>query len=243
MEKGTGGGWTKSYDGWTDANPDEQETHSELWYSHTNDITTTSTTLYTMKALLLCCIIHASLAFVTPNLNFYAYPSTALFAKKSKKKKRPKDSTIAVNRAAYRNYEVIDTLECGISLLGTEVKSIREGKMNLKDGFVKASQDGRGCTLHNVHISKHRMSGEYFQHEETRVRPLLVHKEQARKLKQQTEKDGMTMVPVKAYFNEQNKVKIMIGICKGKNVRDKRQTIKEREAKRETSRMVKNFRL
>jgi SsrA-binding protein len=197
-----------------------------------------------MRVLLLCTLIYASLAFAPASVTSRnALSATALFAKSGKKKKKVKDNMITVNRLAYRNYEIVDTLEAGISLLGTEVKSIREGKMNLRDGFVKASKDGRGCMLHNVHISKHRMSGEYFQHEEMRPRPLLVHRSQARKLKQQTEADGMTMVPLKAYFNDQNKIKIEIALCRGKNTRDKRQTIKERESKRETSRMMKTFRV
>lgn len=168
---------------------------------------------------------------------------TSLFAKSGKKKKKPKDGTIAQNRLAYRNYEIIDTLEAGISLKGTEVKSIRDGKLNLRDGYCRAHRDGRGISMFNVHIGKHSMSGEYFQHEERRVRPLLVHKEEARRLKKQTEATGMTMVPLKAYFNKDNKVKIQIALCRGKNTRDKRQTIKERESKREASRMMKNFRV
>jgi len=160
-----------------------------------------------------------------------------------KKKKKANDNTITVNRLAYRNYEIIETLEAGISLVGTEVKSIRDGKMNLRDGYIRPDIKGRGCDLYNVHIGKHSMSSEFFQHEERRVRRLLLHKEQTRKLKQKVDQQGMTIVPLKAYFNDGNKVKLEIALVKGKNVRDKRQTIKEREAKRETSRMVKNFRL
>lgn len=168
---------------------------------------------------------------------------TQLFAKSGKKKKKPKDTTICVNRQARRNYEIVDTMEAGISLVGTEVKSIREGKMNLVDGYVRPSKNGRECELFNVHISKHSQSAEYFNHEERRPRKLLVHKEEARRLLQQTERQGMTIVPLKAYFNDQNKVKIQIGLCRGKNVRDKRQDLKERDAKREANRMVKNFRI
>ena len=169
--------------------------------------------------------------------------TTLLHARSGKKKTKPKDNTIAVNRLAYRNYEIIDTLEAGISLKGSEVKSIRDGKMNLRDGYVRPSKNGRSCTLYNVHIGKHTMTSEYFQHEERRPRPLLVHKEQACKLLQQTEQQGMTIVPVKAYYNEDNRIKVQIALCKGKNVRDKRQTIKERDAKREERRIIKNFRL
>jgi SsrA-binding protein len=137
----------------------------------------------------------------------------------------------------------VDTLEAGISLKGTEVKSIRDGKMNLQDAFVKVEKNGRSCTLMSCHIGKHTMSGSYFQHEERRPRPLLVHKYEARKLLQKTEKSGMTIVPLKAYFNDDNKVKIQIALARGKNVRDKRNDIKERDLKRETSRIIKNFRL
>jgi SsrA-binding protein len=167
----------------------------------------------------------------------------ALFAKSGTKKKKPKDTTIAVNRQARRNYEIVETLEAGISLLGSEVKSIRDGKMNLRDGYVKPSKDGRGCTLMNVHIGKHSMTGPFFQHDERRPRELLVHKEEARKLKAKVEKTGYTMVPIKAYFNDDNKIKILIGLARGKNVRDKRTDIKNRDAKREENRIIKNFRV
>lgn len=166
-----------------------------------------------------------------------------LNAKSGKKKKKPKGNRICVNRQARRNFEIVDTLEAGISLQGTEVKAIREGKMNLQDAFVKPSKNGRSCTLMNCHIGKHTMSASYFQHEERRPRPLLVHKYEARKLLQKTEKSGMTIVALKAYFNDDNKVKIQIGLAKGKNVRDKRNDIKEREMKRETGRIMKNFRV
>lgn len=166
-----------------------------------------------------------------------------LNVKSGKKKKKPKGNTICVNRQARRNFEIVDTLEAGISLKGTEVKSIREGKMNLQDAFVKTSQNGRSCMLMNCHIGKHSMSAAYFQHEERRPRPLLVHKYEARKLLQKTEKSGMTIVALKAYFNNDNKVKIQIALAKGKNVRDKRNDIKERDMKRETGRIMKSFRL
>jgi SsrA-binding protein len=169
---------------------------------------------------------------------------TALFAKSGTKKKKTPDRTVAVNRIAYRNYEIIDTLEAGISLLGTEVKSIREGKLNLRDGYVKPSKNGRSCVLHNVHVAKCQYVGaEYFQHEEKRPRALLIHSSQARKFLQQTEQQGMTVIPLKAYWNEGNKLKIEIALCRGKNVRDKRATIQAREVQRETNRIIKNFRL
>jgi SsrA-binding protein len=158
------------------------------------------------------------------------------------KKKKDKGNTITVNKLAFRNYEVIEKWEAGISLLGTEVKSIRDGKMNIRDGFVKPNKNGRSCTLLGVHIGKHATAGEFFQHDERRPRDLLLNKKESRKLLQQTDRmPGMTIVPLKAYWNEQNKVKFEIGLCRGKNVRDKREDIKEREGKREENRMIKNF--
>ena len=200
-------------------------------------------------ALLLLAMIHSSESFLThfpgARISSITNPSTTcLFLAKSNKKKKPKSNVIALNRIAYRNYEIIETIEAGISLTGTEVKSIRDGKMNIRDVFVRAPLGGgRGLILFNVHIGKHSMSAEYFQHEERRARTLLVHKEEARKWKQRIEQDGMTIVPLKAYFSEQNKVKMEIALCRGKNVRDKREDIKAREAKREDNRIIKNFRI
>lgn len=114
--------------------------------------------------------------------------------------------------------------------------------MNLRDGFVRPDKTGRGVSLHNVHIGKHA-TAEYFNHEERRVRPLLLRKEECRKLRREVEIKGMTIVPLKAFYNDNNMVKIEIGLCRGKNVRDKRNAIKDREAKRDADRMVKNFRL
>jgi len=139
-------------------------------------------------------------------------------------------------------HQVLETWEAGISLVGTEVKSIRDGKMNIRDGFVKPDKNGRSCTLINVHIGKHANAGEFFQHDERRPRPLLLHKQEAKRILQKTERiPGMTMVPLKAYWSDGDRVKFEIGLCRGKNVRDKRQDIQEREGKREANRMIKNF--
>ncbi|KAL9191302.1 hypothetical protein ACHAXT_001008 [Thalassiosira profunda] len=171
------------------------------------------------------------------------FPGAPLHLKKGgTKKKKVKGNTITVNKLAFRNYEVLETWEAGIALVGTEVKSIRDGKMNIRDGFIKPSKNGRSCTLMNVHIGKHSTAGEFFQHEERRPRDLLLHKEEARRLLQKSDRmPGMTIVPLKAYWNDGNKVKFEIGLCRGKNVRDKRQDIKDREGKREANRMIKNF--
>jgi SsrA-binding protein len=159
------------------------------------------------------------------------------------KKKKTKDSTITTNRLAYRNYELLETFEAGVSLVGTEVKAIRmKGSMNLRDGYVKCNKFGQ-ASLHNVHIAKFENAGAYFQHEEKRVRRILLHKHETRKLAQKTENPGMTVVPIKAYFSDNNKVKLLLALCKGKNTRDKRATIQARDAKREENRIIKTFRV
>lgn len=167
---------------------------------------------------------------------------TTLKAKKKNKKPSNTNPIIATNRQARRNYEVITTFDAGISLLGSEIKAIRDGKMNIRDGFVRPDKVGRGMSLYNVHIGKHT-TGDYFNHEERRVRPLLLRSEECRKLRKEVEIKGMTIVPLKAFLNEKNLVKIQIGLCRGKNVRDKRDAIKEREMKRDTDRMMKSFRV
>ena len=220
----------------------------------------TAATFAAALLLLYCCVVGisccscAQAAFLSPITQRNAItiisvpltrplPAAPLYLKKGgTKKKKVKSNTITVNKLAYRNYEVLETLEVGISLLGTEVKSIRDGKMNIRDGFVKANKNGRSCTLMNVHIGKHKTAGEFFNHEERRPRNLLLHKQEARRLLQKTDRiPGMTIVPLKAYWNDGNKVKFEIGLVRGKNLRDKRQDIMAREGKREESRMIKNF--
>jgi len=114
--------------------------------------------------------------------------------------------------------------------------------MTLGDGFVRPSPNGRSCTLYNVYIGKNPSSGEYFQHEERRPRPLLLNKLESKKLAKSVEQQGFTIVPLKAYFSSKNMVKVQIGLCRGKNQRDKRDTIRDRESKKDTERMIKNFR-
>jgi len=158
--------------------------------------------------------------------------------------KRPKQDyrkTIAVNRQARRNYEILDTYEAGIALVGTEVKSIREGKLQLRDGYVKCDARTGQCMLHNINIGKHGNTGNWANHDETRIRRLLLHKSEGRKMAAACDQKGMTVAVLKAYFNEDNRVKIEIGVARGKNLRDKRGDIKERDLKRETRREMKNF--
>ncbi len=178
--------------------------------------------------------------------------TTTTFTKKLHPNTKPKKTSshnnnnnkkpICVNRVARHLYHIVTTYEAGISLTGTEVKAIRNGKMNLRDGYIKSN--GRTCTLLKVHIGQHSQSNAYDQHEEQRPRQLLLHKEEARKLFQHTDQQpGMTIVPLKAYWNRDNKVKLEIALCRGKNVRDKRADIQQRDAKREEQRIIKSFRV
>lgn len=192
-----------------------------------------------LKLLLLLAMIVNSVAFILPSSKS-SFRTTYLQAKK--KKTTGKSPIIATNRQARRNYEVLNTYVAGISLLGSEVKAIRDGKMNIRDGYVRPNKTDRGLSLYNTFIGKHA-NAEFFNHEERRARQLLLRKEECRKLRKEVENQGLTIVPLKAFFTEKNLIKIEIALCRGKNVRDKRNDIKAREAKRDNERMMKSFRV
>jgi SsrA-binding protein len=145
---------------------------------------------------------------------------------------------IAENRKAFHDYHVLETFEAGVALLGTEVKSIREGRVNLRDSFARAEQGE--IFVHNVHISPYTHRG-YADHEPLRRRKLLLHAEEIRKLVGKTVERGMTLVPLRMYFKN-GRVKIALGLVRGKQVRDKRETIKRREIDRETRAAIKERR-
>lgn len=134
-----------------------------------------------------------------------------------------------LNREARFNYFIVDEIEAGIVLTGTEVKSIRDGKCQLKDSY--ATLRNNEVYLLNMHINEYR-EGNLFNHDPKRTRKLLLHKSEIKKLHEKTKLEGLTLVPLKLYFKK-NKVKILIGICKGKKNFDKRETIKERDLQRE----------
>ena len=138
------------------------------------------------------------------------------------------------NKKAKYDYEIEDTLEAGIVLTGTEIKSIRNGKANLKDSY--AIIKNNEIFLLNMHIS-HYEQGNIFNHDETRTRKLLLHKKEIIKLKQRLELAGFTLVPIKLYFKN-SKAKILLGVAKGKKNYDKRETIKKRDIERD---LKKNF--
>ena len=146
---------------------------------------------------------------------------------------------IATNKKAYHEFHIDETFEAGIVLTGTEVKSIRAGKVNLKESFCRI-KDGE-LFINNMNISPYE-HGNRENHDPTRIRKLLLHHAEIDKLIRLTEQKGMAMVPTKIYFKE-NYVKLEIGIGRGKNLHDKRQTLKSKEADREMAKAMKsNFR-
>ncbi len=145
---------------------------------------------------------------------------------------------LADNRKAHHDYHILHTYEAGIVLLGTEVKSIREGRVNLRDSFARV-EDGE-VFIYNIHVSSYSHRG-YADHEPTRRRKLLLHKSEIRKLIGKTVERGMTLVPVRMYLKN-GRVKVVVGVAKGKKLYDKRETIRRREAERETRRAIKQRR-
>ena len=137
---------------------------------------------------------------------------------------------LADNRQARHQYEILETLETGIELLGTEVKSIRAGQATLRDGFCLIRKGE--IQLHNVHISPHTHAGTYFNHDPLRKRRLLAHKREINKLKGQIEKKGLTLIPLNIHLKG-SWIKLTIGVGKGRKLHDKRQHEKEKQMKQE----------
>ena len=140
------------------------------------------------------------------------------------------------NKKAYFDYEILESFEAGIVLKGTEIKSIRAGKANLKDSY--AIVRNNEVFLLNMHISRYE-EGNIFNHEETRTRKLLLHKKEILKIKDSLEIKGLTLVPLKLYFKD-NYAKILIGLAKGKKLYDKRESIKKRDNLIEIKKELKN---
>lgn len=140
-----------------------------------------------------------------------------------------------LNRKANFNYEILERIECGIVLKGTEIKSIRMGKANIKDsyGIIKNNE----VFILNMHISPYE-NGGVFNHEETRTRKLLLHKKEILKLKNKLDLDGFTLIPLKLYFVK-DKAKIELGLCRGKKLYDKRESVKKRDVEREIAKKYK----
>ena len=144
-----------------------------------------------------------------------------------------------LNRKARFNYFIEEELECGIELLGNEVKSIREGSCNIKDSYARIKNNE--VFVINMFIKKYSHMADVFAESETRPRKLLLHKKEILKLKEKITKEGYTLIPLKIYFNKDNRAKLLLGICKGKKNYDKRETIKERDIKRKIEKDLKRY--
>ena len=142
---------------------------------------------------------------------------------------------IAQNKKAYHDYFILETYEAGIELFGTEVKSIREGRINLKDSW--CSIDGGEIFAKSVHISPYD-HGNIFNRDPVRPRRLLAHGREIRRLAAEVKQNGLTLVPLRLYFKG-SRVKVEVGLCKGKKLYDKRATTAQRDAKRDIDRAMK----
>ena len=134
------------------------------------------------------------------------------------------------NKKAYFDYEILKEYEAGIELVGTEIKSVRKGSVDLKDSFVTIKKNE--AFIINMYIAKYE-EGNQFNHDERRTRKLLLHKEEIKRLKEDKEKEGISIIPLKMYLKN-NKAKLLIGIGKGKKLYDKRESIKKRDLERES---------
>ena len=146
-----------------------------------------------------------------------------------------KDKPLASNRKARHDYEILDTFEAGLVLTGTEIKSIRQGKINLKDGFVSIHQGE--AWIKGVHISPYEQ-GNLFNHDSLRNRKLLLHKREIIKLDQESQQKGLTLIPLKVYL-VRGKAKLLFGLARGKNKYDKRHALKNQQAKMDIDRALK----
>ena len=157
-------------------------------------------------------------------------------SKKDKDKAKTKTGPIAVNKKAYYNFELVDKFEAGISLLGSEVKSLRGGALDLSGSYARI--EGEQCWLVGANIAQYEMAGIY-NHTPMRKRKLLLHKAEIRKIKVKLEQRGFTFVPLKMYFNSRGFAKVELGLARGKRQYDKRKTITERTQKRDLDRNTK----
>ncbi len=163
-------------------------------------------------------------------------------AKKSKKQDKAKNSddgqskNLVENRKAKHRFEILEKLECGIQLVGSEVKSLRDGKISLDEAYVRIRE--REIWLVGCDIAEYRQANRW-NHDPKRARKLLVHAKQLKKLTARAHEKGMTLVPLRMYFNARGIVKVMIGVCRGKKLFDKRQAQKTKDVKRDLDRAMK----
>ena len=156
-----------------------------------------------------------------------------------KKEKDSGEKVVATNRKAFHDYHIEDRFEAGIMLRGTEVKSLREGLVNLRDSY--ASVNHGEVFLHNCHINPYS-HGNIMNHEPLRTRKLLLHQKEITQLIGKTQQKGLTLIPLRIYFTPRGHAKVELALAKGKKQYDRRETIKEREAGREVERAMKGRR-
>lgn len=154
---------------------------------------------------------------------------------KGKKVQKNDDNVVARNRKANHDFTILDTIECGVVLTGTEIKSVRQSRLNLKDGFARI--DRGEVWMYNVHISEFEQ-GNMFNHDPLRPRKLLLKKAEINKLLKETQMEGHTLVPLKVYI-KRGYAKVLLGVAEGKKKYDKRRALKEKDMKREAQRALK----
>ncbi|MCB1467585.1 MAG: SsrA-binding protein SmpB [Rhizobiaceae bacterium] len=152
------------------------------------------------------------------------------------KKSDPNNKIAAENRKARFSYEILDTIEAGLVLTGTEVKSLRLGQANIQESY--ASLEDGGIWLINSYVPEY-LQGNRFNHEPRRRRKLLLNKREMARLGQAVDREGMTMVPLKIYFNDRGRAKLLLAVGRGKKLHDKRETEKKRDWAREKGRLLK----
>jgi SsrA-binding protein len=145
-------------------------------------------------------------------------------------------NVIATNRKAHRDYAVLETIECGIELKGSEVKSLRDSRINLEDSFARIEKNE--VILYNAHISPYSQAS-YLNVQATRPRRLLLHRNQINKLIAGVAQKGFTLIPLKAYFSERGFAKIELALCRGKKLYDRREDMKRRETELQMRRAMK----
>ena len=149
-----------------------------------------------------------------------------------------KNVTVAHNRRAKFDYELLNEYEAGIVLHGTEVKSLRLGQASINEAYVK--EKGNEIFLLNANIQEYSQASNFFQHEPARPRKLLLNRREINKLIGGVQKEGLTIVPVKLFFNDKGMAKILIALARGKKQHDKRQTVKDRDWNRNKARLLKS---
>lgn len=154
-------------------------------------------------------------------------------------KKDTKKNLVFKNKKAFHDFTILDSLEAGIMLEGSEVKAIREGRVNLKDSFVRIIKGE--VFLLNAHISHLSTTHTTYRPDERRSRKLLLHSKQIDKMYSKVTKEGITLVALKLYFNDKNMIKVEVATAQGKNLHDKREDLKAKTMKRETEQALKSF--